>query len=80
MNFVYITRKISDVATKSTIFELKPLEPKKKFFFESVKSPSLERTALVLATKRKLLAAKKISNVATKPTIFEHTLIEPKKI
>ena len=38
MKVVHSTRKISDVATKSSIFELKPPEPKKKRYFDFSKT------------------------------------------
>ena len=37
MKVVYSTRKISDLATQPTIFELKPLEPKKDFLIFEIR-------------------------------------------
>ena len=58
-------RKISDVATKPTIFEQTPVEPKKKYFKST--SLDLQRTTLAMKVAYR---KNKMCNMATKHTKF----------
>ena len=83
MEVAQSTRKISDVATKLSIIELKPLEKKRLFiyFFKICQAPlKLERAALALAPTKKNAYSKKLTWQLSRKTMSRHQLNQKKYI